>query len=352
MEVTKWLKPSECGSRIGDRASVQAATRVNAEQASHDGRVVKQNVLSFLEASTTQGWTMAELQLVYRALCVGGDLFSCPVLRYETQLMKTALIFSLQPTAMPVLVTEAELLSRRELRPPTSHPAGPASAPLSRIRAKRSSKRAAPFSKTEQCCPRLASVAAPSDRSGASHAYSVSIVIAFSVDRGSEAALLRRRSSRLQHRAFRDDAVSGISPQGDQQFARQRNDQDLLHATLGASQAFPEPFRQCAFRLIAHPQPCQFSHRRAQALVARLADSLLALGAATVEWRSGQAGVASQRLAAGEMANKRLGTRAPSLSARQGRVATPAPGPSAPPRRAHPAPAPRHVGLQAPRSAP
>jgi hypothetical protein len=32
MEVTKWLKPSISGSRIGDRASVQAATRVNAEQ--------------------------------------------------------------------------------------------------------------------------------------------------------------------------------------------------------------------------------------------------------------------------------------------------------------------------------
>jgi hypothetical protein len=32
MEVTKWLKPSECASRIGDGASVQAATRVNAEQ--------------------------------------------------------------------------------------------------------------------------------------------------------------------------------------------------------------------------------------------------------------------------------------------------------------------------------
>ncbi len=95
---------------------------------------------------------------------------------------EAGLIFSLQSTAMPVLVTEAELLSRRELRPPTSHPAGPASAPLSRIRAKWSSKRAAPFSKTEQCCPWLASVAAPSDRSGASHAYSVSIVIAVSVD--------------------------------------------------------------------------------------------------------------------------------------------------------------------------
>jgi hypothetical protein len=34
MEVTKWPKPSECGLRIGDRASVQAVMRVNAEQAS------------------------------------------------------------------------------------------------------------------------------------------------------------------------------------------------------------------------------------------------------------------------------------------------------------------------------
>jgi len=34
MEVTKWLKPSIGVSRIGDSASEQAATRVNAEQAS------------------------------------------------------------------------------------------------------------------------------------------------------------------------------------------------------------------------------------------------------------------------------------------------------------------------------
>src|SRR6202011_5255826 len=34
MEETKCLKPSGSGSRIGDRASVQAATRVNAEQTS------------------------------------------------------------------------------------------------------------------------------------------------------------------------------------------------------------------------------------------------------------------------------------------------------------------------------
>ena len=34
MEVTKWLKPSISASRIGGSASVQAATRVNVEQAS------------------------------------------------------------------------------------------------------------------------------------------------------------------------------------------------------------------------------------------------------------------------------------------------------------------------------
>jgi len=34
MEVTKWLKPLISVSRIGDSASVQVATRVNAEQAS------------------------------------------------------------------------------------------------------------------------------------------------------------------------------------------------------------------------------------------------------------------------------------------------------------------------------
>src|SRR6516162_11430921 len=41
MEVTKWLKPSISVSRIGDSAGVQAATRVNAEQTSHDDGLVK-----------------------------------------------------------------------------------------------------------------------------------------------------------------------------------------------------------------------------------------------------------------------------------------------------------------------
>ena len=47
MEVTKWLKPSECVSRIGDSASVQAVTRVNAEQALYEAFEVKHYFTAF-----------------------------------------------------------------------------------------------------------------------------------------------------------------------------------------------------------------------------------------------------------------------------------------------------------------
>src|SRR5258708_40204619 len=58
MQVTKWLKPSESASRIGDGASVQAVTRVNAEQALYGvffvkefARVVKLSFVGFLVRS-------------------------------------------------------------------------------------------------------------------------------------------------------------------------------------------------------------------------------------------------------------------------------------------------------------
>jgi hypothetical protein len=42
MEATKWLKPLVSVSRIGDSASVQAVTRVNAEQALYGAGAVKE----------------------------------------------------------------------------------------------------------------------------------------------------------------------------------------------------------------------------------------------------------------------------------------------------------------------
>jgi hypothetical protein len=51
MEVTKWLKPSISVSRIGDSASVQAVTRVNAEQALYGAFEVKQIFYTILSTS-------------------------------------------------------------------------------------------------------------------------------------------------------------------------------------------------------------------------------------------------------------------------------------------------------------
>jgi hypothetical protein len=47
-EVTNWLKPSECVSRTGDSASVQAVTRVNAEQALYEAFEVKHYLTAFI----------------------------------------------------------------------------------------------------------------------------------------------------------------------------------------------------------------------------------------------------------------------------------------------------------------
>src|ERR1700747_2495705 len=56
MEVTKWLKPSISVSRIGDSASVQAATRVNAEQASKR-TMCRPTRLPYRERLIRLGWS-------------------------------------------------------------------------------------------------------------------------------------------------------------------------------------------------------------------------------------------------------------------------------------------------------
>src|SRR5215475_4446642 len=53
-EVTNWLKPSESVSRIGDSASVQAVTRVNAEKAS------KRTMRRPTRSGKADGWVTSE----------------------------------------------------------------------------------------------------------------------------------------------------------------------------------------------------------------------------------------------------------------------------------------------------
>jgi hypothetical protein len=63
MEVTKWLKPSISVSRIGDSASVQAATRVNAEQSSHDEGLVKGSYYGDIEISPVSSVSKVQAHL-------------------------------------------------------------------------------------------------------------------------------------------------------------------------------------------------------------------------------------------------------------------------------------------------
>ena len=63
MEVTKCLKPSDSGSRIGNRASVQAATQVNAEQASHDEGLVKGRITGASKTSSVASVSKVQAHL-------------------------------------------------------------------------------------------------------------------------------------------------------------------------------------------------------------------------------------------------------------------------------------------------
>ena len=63
MEATKCLKPSDNGHDVGDRTSVQAATRVNAEQASHDEGLVKGSHHGDIETSPVASVSKVQAQL-------------------------------------------------------------------------------------------------------------------------------------------------------------------------------------------------------------------------------------------------------------------------------------------------
>jgi hypothetical protein len=74
MEVTKWLKRSISVSRIGDSASVQAATRVNAEQASKR-TMCRPTRLPYRGRLTRPGWRSEDYaQSLHRG--IGGSMYT------------------------------------------------------------------------------------------------------------------------------------------------------------------------------------------------------------------------------------------------------------------------------------
>src|SRR6202035_3075633 len=90
----------------------------------------------------------------------------------------------------------------------------------------------------------------------------------------------RRRSRRLERGAVRHLALAHIFPQSDEEFSRQCYDRDPALSSALFADAVGKPATQCGPRLVTQPEPGQLDHRRSQARIARLRDSLFSLDAA------------------------------------------------------------------------
>src|SRR6516225_8934834 len=78
---------------------------------------------------------------------------------------------------------------------------------------------------------------------------------------------LSHRSGRLEHDALGNDALSDIAPQGDEQFAGQRDDGDPADPSLRGADPRPKPAAQRRVRLVTQPKPGKLDHGLAQAAI-------------------------------------------------------------------------------------
>ncbi len=82
-----------------------------------------------------------------------------------------------------------------------------------------------------------------------------------------------------------------VLPQGDEQFACQRDDRAFLVAPAAMADPVPEPVGERRVRLMAQPQPQlrQLDHRPSQPWIARLRDALFTIDRAASPGRRRQA---------------------------------------------------------------
>src|ERR1700683_2017305 len=81
------------------------------------------------------------------------------------------------------------------------------------------------------------------------------------------AGLSHRSSCRLEHGALGNDALGDITPQGDEEFAGQRDDGDPADASLRGADPRMKPEAQRRVRLVTQPEPGKLNHRLAQAAI-------------------------------------------------------------------------------------
>src|SRR6516225_6355936 len=117
---------------------------------------------------------------------------------------------------------------------------------------------------------------------------------------------LSHRSGRLEHDALGNDALSDIAPQGDEQFAGQRDDGDPADPSLRGADPRPKPAAQRRVRLVTQPEPGKLDHGFAQAAIARLRDALIPFDAAALPGAGRQSAVSRQLAAVAESAKQRF----------------------------------------------
>src|SRR5712671_4393860 len=100
--------------------------------------------------------------------------------------------------------------------------------------------------------------------------------------------------------------MGDISPEGDEQFAGERDDRDAAGpAALGAN-ALAEPTAESTVGLVPHPHPGKLDHCRAQTRIPCLRDTLFVVDAATLPWAGSQACIGCQLSSVLEMAEQTL----------------------------------------------
>lgn len=112
--------------------------------------------------------------------------------------------------------------------------------------------------------------------------------------------LYSRTALRLHGGSFGHFAGLQVPPQGDEQFASERDDSDPSKAATPAAEALLVPERQPALGLEAQPAPSDLDRQMAYQLLACLADSLIAALLAALVRRRRQSFVAAWNHRRGE----------------------------------------------------
>src|SRR5208283_3106109 len=109
-------------------------------------------------------------------------------------------------------------------------------------------------------------------------------------------------SGRLEHGALRNDALGDIAPQGDEEFAGQRDDGDPADPSLRGADPRLKPAAQRRVRLVTQPEPGKLDHCLAQAAIARLRDALIPFDAPALPGTGRQSAVSRHLASVAEAA--------------------------------------------------